>query len=61
MLTALLTAQLFAAPAFAQDQTQSPPAQGQNQDNQDQNTGKQKQDVPDDAGGPAGDIGPYAI
>lgn len=42
-------------PAFSQDQ--NPPA-GQSQD---QNTGKPKQDVPDDAGGPSGNIGPYAI
>lgn len=42
-------------PAFSQDQ--NPPA-GQPQD---QNTTKPKQDVPDDAGGPGGDIGPYAI
>jgi VWFA-related protein len=42
-------------PAFSQDQ--NPPA-GQSQD---QNTSKPKQDVPDDAGGPGGDIGPYTI
>jgi VWFA-related protein len=43
------------APAFAQDQSQAPP-----QDNT-QNNGKPKQDVPPDAGGPTGDVGPYAI
>jgi VWFA-related protein len=53
----LLASLLFLIPALAQDQTQ-PPAQDQNQD---QNNGKQKQDVPDEAGGPTGDIGPYAI
>jgi VWFA-related protein len=40
-------------PASAQDQ---PPAQGNTQDNS-----KPKQDVPPDAGGPNGDMGPYAI
>ncbi len=54
----LLASLLFVIPGSAQDQTQSPPAQDQNQD---QSSGKQKQDVPDDAGGPTGDIGPYAI
>ena len=45
---------LFAVtPASAQDQTQTPP---QTDDN-----GKPKQDVPPEAGGPGGDIGPYAI
>jgi len=45
---------LFAVtPASAQDQTQTPP---QSDDN-----GKPKQDVPPEAGGPGGDIGPYAI
>ncbi len=44
----------FAAPpASAQDQTPSP---SQTNDN-----GKPKQDVPAEAGGPSGDIGPYAI
>jgi VWFA-related protein len=28
---------------------------------QDQNNGKPKQDVPDEAGGPTGDVGPYSI
>src|ERR1700685_3641090 len=42
-------------PASAQDQSQSPPP-----DNT-QNNGKPKQDVPPDAGGPTGNVGPYAI
>ncbi|MGB6403076.1 MAG: hypothetical protein WBF26_09525, partial [Candidatus Sulfotelmatobacter sp.] len=42
-------------PAFAQDQSQAPP-----QDNT-QNNGKPKQDVPPDAGGPTDSVGPYAI
>src|SRR5271170_371179 len=42
-----------AIPASAQDQSQAPP---QNNDN-----GKPKQDAPPEAGGPSGDIGPYAI
>src|SRR5580658_5592247 len=42
-------------PAFAQDQSQIPP-----QDNT-QNNGKPKQEVPPDAGGPTGDVGPYSI
>jgi VWFA-related protein len=42
-------------PAFAQDQSQAP-ASPQGQDN-----GKPKQDAPPEAGGPSGDIGPYAI
>jgi VWFA-related protein len=52
----LLVSLFFLISAYAQDQTQAPPAQDQGQ-----NDGKQKQDVPDDAGGPTGDIGPYAI
>jgi VWFA-related protein len=40
---------------FAQDQSQTPP-----QDNT-QNNGKPKQEVPPDAGGPTGGVGPYAI
>jgi VWFA-related protein len=35
----------------AQDQSQTPP----------QNNGKPKQDAPDEAGGPTGDVGPYSI
>lgn len=40
-------------PASGQDQSQAPP--------QTDNNGKPKQDAPADAGGPGGDIGPYAI
>src|SRR5271154_704733 len=40
---------------FAQDQTQAPA-----QDNT-QSNGKPKQDVPTEAGGPTGNIGPYTI
>lgn len=62
VLIALLFLMPFLISASAQDQTQSSPPQDQNQDqNGGQNNGKQKQDVPDDAGGPTGDIGPYAI
>ncbi len=55
MLALAFSLSLFLAvsPASAQDQTQSPP---QTNDN-----GKPKQDVPAEAGGPSGDIGPYAI
>jgi len=42
--------------AFAQDQSQTPPDQPQ-----DQNNGTPKQDAPTDAGGPTGDVGPYSI
>ena len=42
-------------PACAQEQTQTPP-QDQNQDN-----AKPKQDAPAESGGPGGDMGPYAI
>jgi VWFA-related protein len=52
----LAMAAFLLAPASAQDQTQPPSGESQ-----DQNNGKPKQDVPDDAGGPSGDIGPYAI
>ena len=49
---------LFAIiPASAQDQSQSP-AQNPPQDT---SNGKPKQDVPDEAGGPTGDVGPYSI
>ena len=44
------------SPASAQDQSQTPPDRAQ-----DQNNGKPKQDVPTDAGGPTGDVGPYTI
>jgi VWFA-related protein len=47
---------LSAVSAFAQDQSQTPPDQPQ-----DQNNGKPKQDAPTDAGGPTGDVGPYSI
>jgi VWFA-related protein len=47
---------LCAVPSnFAQDRSQTPT------DQQDQNNGKPKQDVPTDAGGPGGDVGPYSI
>jgi VWFA-related protein len=55
LVIALLAALLLAIPSLAQNQTPDQ-SQGQNQDN-----GKPKQDAPDDAGGPTGDIGPYAI
>jgi VWFA-related protein len=60
LVIALLASLLFVAPSRAQTQSPSSPDQPQNQ-NQDENNGKPKQDVPDDAGGPTGDIGPYAI
>ena len=44
-------------PASAQDTSQAPP---QDQNNG-QNNGKPKQDVPDEAGGPSSNVGPYAI
>jgi VWFA-related protein len=51
---AFTLALLFAvSPASAQDQTQTPPPTNDN--------GKPKQDAPPEAGGPGGDIGPYAI
>jgi VWFA-related protein len=56
---ALLLALAFSVFVYAQDQT-SQPAQPSDQNNT-QNNGSQKQDVPDDAGGPGGDIGPYAV
>src|SRR5271169_2827869 len=57
MLAILLCSVLLCGviPALAQDQSQAPP-----QDNT-QNNGRPKQDVPPDAGGPTGDMGPYAI
>jgi VWFA-related protein len=51
----LLTLVSGVAPAYAQDQSQTPP-----QDNT-QNNGKPKQDVPPEAGGPTDSVGPYAI
>jgi VWFA-related protein len=51
IVSALFSLALFAAiPASAQDQSQ-PPA----------DNGKPKQDAPAEAGGPTGDVGPYAI
>jgi VWFA-related protein len=50
-LLALLLALITTVPLRAQDQSQSPA----------QDTSKPKQDVPADAGGPDGSIGPYAI
>jgi VWFA-related protein len=53
---AILLALLCAVtPAFAQDQSSAPP-----QDNT-QNNGKPKQEVPAEAGGPTDNVGPYAI
>ena len=52
-MTVSLTLLFAVTPASAQDQPQTPP---QSDDN-----GKPKQDVPPEAGGPGGDIGPYAI
>jgi VWFA-related protein len=54
LVIALLVSLLFVAPSFGQNQTPSSPEQSQD-------NGKPKQEVPDDAGGPTGDIGPYAI
>jgi VWFA-related protein len=59
-ITPLLLPLLFLISAAAQDQSQSPPPQSPDQ-NSGQNNGTPKQDVPDDAGGPGGDIGPYAV
>ena len=56
LIVTLLVSALFLPRVSAQDQTQPPADQSQNQTN-----GKQKQDVPDEAGGPTGDIGRYAI
>src|SRR5258706_8102117 len=61
-LTGMLAALLFLittiGPVSAQDQ--SPAPQNPPQDNGSGN-GKPKQDAPSEAGGPTGDIGPYAI
>jgi VWFA-related protein len=46
-------------PVFAQDQSQAPPQN--NGQNGTQDTGKPKQDVPAEAGGPTDNVGPYAI
>ncbi len=52
---------VFPGTAFvsAQDQSQAPP-QSNTQDNT-QNSGKPKQEVPPEAGGPTDSVGPYAI
>jgi len=54
-LTVSLVLLFGITPASAQDQSQAPP-----QDNT-QNGGKPKQEVPAEAGGPTGDVGPYSI
>jgi VWFA-related protein len=54
LLASLLIVMAETAPSFAQDQTQPPPASSPTD-------GKPKQDVPDEAGGPGGDVGPYSI
>jgi len=55
-ILAILVALFWAVTlALAQDQTQSQPTP------QDTGNSKPKQEVPADAGGPTGDIGPYAI
>jgi VWFA-related protein len=51
---ALSLAVLSAFPASAQDQSQTPPPQSND-------NGRPKQDVPAEAGGPGDNIGPYAI
>jgi VWFA-related protein len=56
LLLALLCG-IISASAQTQDQA-TPPPQTQTQTN---DNGKPKQDAPADAGGPGGDIGPYAI
>jgi VWFA-related protein len=57
----MLAASLFLfcaiTPVFAQDPGQAPP-QSSTPDN---GTGKPRQDAPSEAGGPTGDVGPYAI
>ncbi|MGD0567097.1 MAG: VWA domain-containing protein [Candidatus Sulfotelmatobacter sp.] len=55
MLAISLTLLCAISPASAQDQPQAP-AQGNTQD-----SGKPKQEAPQDTGGPSGDMGPYAI
>ncbi len=49
----------LASPAGAQDQPQSPPAP--QSDDKAQESGKPRQDVPAEAGGPGENVGPYAI
>ncbi len=55
VLTISLVVLSSATSVIAQDQSQAPP-----QDNT-QNNGKPKQDVPPEAGGPTDSVGPYAI
>jgi VWFA-related protein len=45
----------------AQDQTSAPAASSSQQSTQTTDSGKQKQDVPAEAGGPTDNVGPYAI
>jgi VWFA-related protein len=45
----------------AQDQTSAPAASSSQQSTQTTDIGKQKQDVPAEAGGPTDNVGPYAI
>jgi VWFA-related protein len=52
----LLVSTVSTAPAHAQSQTDQSQTQPQNGD-----SGKPKQEVPPDAGGPSGSIGPYTI
>ena len=49
----ILLSAVSPAPAYAQDQPQIQPQNG--------DSGKPKQEVPPDAGGPSGSIGPYTI
>jgi VWFA-related protein len=53
LFAVLVTLSLLAAPPVAPAQDQPQPSATDN--------GKPKQDVPSEAGGPAGDIGPYAV
>jgi VWFA-related protein len=46
-------------PVFAQDQSQAPPQDSTQSGSQ--NNGKPKQEVPAEAGGPTGNVGPYSI
>jgi VWFA-related protein len=57
-LLVALTLLSGALPVRAQDQSTTPPASTQDKS---QDTGKPKQELPDEAGGPGGDVGPYAI
>jgi VWFA-related protein len=50
-MTVSLVLLVGVVPAYAQDQSQAPA----------QDNGKPKQDAPPEAGGPGGDVGPYAI